>query len=71
MQWSVFAIRNLCEGNAENQQIIAGMKLENVTDKADLLRKYGIKAEVKDGKVVVKVPEDDDDDNGRSAPFRR
>ena len=45
MQWVVFALRNLCEDNLENQQIIAKMegKGEVVTNLAE---EFGIKLNV-------------------------
>ena len=54
MQWAIFAIHNLCEDNAENQQVISGFKLEGVADNVDKLREFGIQAEMEGDKIVVK-----------------
>lgn len=41
MQWSIFAIRNICENNVENQKIIGGLsKIGTVSN--DVLKKSGI-----------------------------
>ena len=35
-QWSVFAIRNLCEDNEENKKLIGSTKLESLNSNAVL-----------------------------------
>lgn len=57
-EWGVFAIRNLCEGNEENQQAIAQLRIQGVADNK-LLEKAGLQVELtKDGapKVVKRKP---------------
>ena len=44
-QWAVFAIRNLCENNTENQELIGSTKLEGLTDNQQL-KDLGIDASV-------------------------
>ncbi|XP_064606700.1 ataxin-10-like isoform X2 [Liolophura sinensis] len=53
-QWSIFAIRNLCEDNQENKAVIAALKMEGLSDSVSLLNEMGVSAEVCDEKVVVK-----------------
>lgn len=52
-QWSVLAIRNVCEGNEENQKFIQQMTLQGLAHKADDLRAMGVNAEVSDGRITV------------------
>ena len=44
-QWAVFAIRNLCENNTENQELIGSTKLEGLPDNQQL-KDLGIDASV-------------------------
>lgn len=53
-QWSVFAIRNLCEDNQENKAVIAALKMEGLSDSVSLLNEMGVTAEIRDEKLVVK-----------------
>lgn len=55
-QWSVLAIHNICKNNDENKAVLASLKFGGLADDAEVLRKYGIEAEVKDNKVIVKPP---------------
>lgn len=55
-QWSVLAIHNICKDNNENKGILASLKFEGLAEEADMLKKYGVKAEVKDNKIIVKPP---------------
>jgi len=44
VQWSVLAVRNLCEGNEANQRYIADMQLCRPTSNTDdLLAQMGVK----------------------------
>lgn len=52
-QWSVFAMQNLLENNAENKQIVAGLKMEGVADNTAFLRDLGMEAHMKPGEKVV------------------
>ncbi|XP_063238575.1 ataxin-10 [Bacillus rossius redtenbacheri] len=54
IQWAVLAVRNLCEGNAENQAVIAGMNRQGVVDGA-VLREAGLTLHQGggDGKITV------------------
>ena len=47
-QWAVFAIRNLCENNTENQELIGSTKLEGLSDNQQL-KDLGIDATVQVG----------------------
>ena len=51
-QWAVFAIRNLCEGNFENQRIISQFEKQGIVEDTTLLHD-GINVELKDGKIRV------------------
>ena len=53
-QWAIFAIRNLCEDNQENQAVIASFKNQGVADN-EALAKLGYEAVVRDdGQVYLK-----------------
>ena len=52
-QWSILAVRHLCENNPENQAVIAGLKLEGISNPG-LLSELGITAKVEGEKVTVK-----------------
>ena len=54
-QWSVFALRNLCENNRENQAAISNMKLEGVADRKGLLREFGIEAHIEGDKIAART----------------
>ncbi|XP_044735528.1 ataxin-10 [Chrysoperla carnea] len=41
IQWVIFAVRNLCEGNPDNQKLIAGMTKAKTVD-SETLQKMGI-----------------------------
>ena len=58
-QWSVFAIRNLCENNPLNQQLIAGLRARGVCPPdEEALRASGGEVEVgEDGRIRVKKRE--------------
>ncbi|EFA82436.1 hypothetical protein PPL_04861 [Heterostelium album PN500] len=47
-EWSVFAIRNLCEENEENQGVIEQLRMQGVANN-DELDKLGIKIDVAEG----------------------
>jgi hypothetical protein len=44
-EWSILAIRNLCENNSENQGLIASLQPKGVVEN-ELLNKLGLKAEL-------------------------
>ena len=50
------AIHNICKDNDENKAVLASLKFNGLADEAEILKKYGIEAEVKDNKVIVKPP---------------
>lgn len=54
IQWVVLAIRNICDGNQENQQVIAGMNREGIVTSA-LLEEMGITlhADEHDNKIRI------------------
>lgn len=41
-EWSILAIRNLCEGNLENQQLVAGLTKVGDADNSDILKEFNI-----------------------------
>ncbi|XP_070156440.1 ataxin-10 [Polyergus mexicanus] len=59
LQWTIFALRNLCEGNLENQDIIRNCKKEGVPDNP-MLQTMGLT-----------LHEDADGNSIRIAPLRR
>lgn len=59
LQWTIFALRNLCEGNTENQDIIRNCKKEGVPDNP-MLQEMGLT-----------LHEDADGNSIRIAPLRR
>ncbi|XP_029177190.1 ataxin-10 [Nylanderia fulva] len=59
LQWVIFAVRNLCEGNPENQNVIRNCKMEGVPNNS-LLETMGLT-----------LHEDPDGNSIRIAPLRR
>lgn len=56
MQWTILAVRNLCEGNIENQEILRGCTKVGVVDSA-ILQEMGLKLhENEDGRSIGIVP---------------
>ena len=56
IQWVVLAIRNLCEGNTENQAVIASMNRQGVVE-SRVLHELGLTLnEDEDGKTIRVVP---------------
>lgn len=54
MQWAILAIRNLCEENPANQQLIAKMETKGVAEAASLME-FGCEVQVgSDGKLKIK-----------------
>lgn len=53
MQWSILAVRNLCENNEENQKIIAGLYQEG-TVSSEVLSDMGISL-YSDGESELKI----------------
>ena len=54
-QWAVLAIRNLCEGNTMNQELIARLECRGVEKTQSLLTEFGCEVEIgDDGKLKVK-----------------
>ena len=49
-QWAVFALRNLCEDNLENQEVVAGVQLRGVEDRGGVLEEMGLEIELDGGK---------------------
>eukprot|EP00058_Branchiostoma_floridae_P011804 XP_002597292.1 hypothetical protein BRAFLDRAFT_118169 [Branchiostoma floridae] len=52
-QWAIFTIRNLCEGNHDNQAVIAGLEDKGLADNV-ALNDFGIEVTEDDGKFMVK-----------------
>jgi hypothetical protein len=55
-QWTLLAIRNLCEGNEDNQQFVQQMQLKGVANPEELLRNYNLQCDVQDGKLTASTP---------------
>jgi hypothetical protein len=47
MQWVVVALRNLCDGNEENQKVIASMEKHGTTT-AQLAEEFGVRVKKDD-----------------------
>ncbi|XP_067657464.1 ataxin-10-like [Haliotis asinina] len=58
-QWVVLAVRNLCEGNSDNKQYLAGLRLEGLSNNVTVLQEFGVKAELQGDKIVVRPPDED------------
>ncbi len=41
-EWSILAIRNLCEGNMENQQLVASLTKVGDADNSEILKEFNI-----------------------------
>jgi hypothetical protein len=54
-EWSIFAIRNLCENNLENQSLIASLEPQSIApDESGILASAGVQATLNpNGKVRV------------------
>ena len=52
-EWSVLAMRNLCENNPENQKIVDNLKMAGVAENTEL-KNLGLKAEIENGKIKIK-----------------
>ncbi|TNM91408.1 hypothetical protein fugu_019788 [Takifugu bimaculatus] len=52
-QWAVFAIRNLLEENAQNQELVASLEREGPVDYS-ALRELGFQVEERDGSLLLK-----------------
>ena len=56
MQWTIFALRNLCENNPENQAIIRNCNKIGIVDSA-IIREMGLTLhEDDDGKAIGIIP---------------
>lgn len=53
----VYAIRNLTEDNAQNQDVIAKMEDQGLAD-TSLLKKMGFEVEKRGGKLILKSSSD-------------
>lgn len=53
-QWSVLAIRNLCEENPANQQLIAGLRAQGACPVEALEASGGVVEVGEDGRVRVR-----------------
>ncbi|KYQ56979.1 Ataxin-10 [Trachymyrmex zeteki] len=56
LQWTILALRNLCEGNPENQEIIKNCKKTGVSDNSALQEMGLTLHEDADGKLIRIVP---------------
>lgn len=52
-QWAVFAIRNLLEENAQNQELVARLERQGPVDYS-ALRELGFQVEERDGSLLLK-----------------
>lgn len=56
MQWTIFALKNLCDDSPENQEIIRSCNKVGVVDNV-VLREMGLKLhEGEDGKAIGIIP---------------
>eukprot|EP00026_Physarum_polycephalum_P016571 Phypoly_transcript_17506.p1 GENE.Phypoly_transcript_17506~~Phypoly_transcript_17506.p1 ORF type:complete len:117 (-),score=28.70 Phypoly_transcript_17506:265-615(-) len=53
-EWAIYAIKNLLEGNPENQEIVRGLKAEKVSDTHGVMQEMGIGAELVNGVLKFK-----------------
>ena len=54
MQWSIFAIKNLCEDNLTNQQYISRLEHQGLSpSNDDFLKNNNIKARLENGKIKL------------------
>lgn len=58
-QWAVFAVRNLCEGNSENQAVLSKLNLQGLADNNTLQREYGLEASVEGDRIMVRPVKSD------------
>eukprot|EP00012_Vannella_robusta_P001686 CAMPEP_0206188268 /NCGR_PEP_ID=MMETSP0166-20121206/3475_1 /ASSEMBLY_ACC=CAM_ASM_000260 /TAXON_ID=95228 /ORGANISM="Vannella robusta, Strain DIVA3 518/3/11/1/6" /LENGTH=208 /DNA_ID=CAMNT_0053603967 /DNA_START=400 /DNA_END=1023 /DNA_ORIENTATION=+ len=56
-EWSVLAIRNLCDNNEANQNFIQSLQPQEVVDIPNELTAAGIQCEIEDGKLKYKAPQ--------------
>lgn len=56
-QWTILAVRNLCEGNLENQALIASLTQKGVVN-SSLLEDMGITLHSDDNNTLQIVPVD-------------
>ena len=55
MQWSILAIRNLCEDNPANQQLIAQLETQGIAEMTTSQLGFGCEVEIgADGKLKLK-----------------
>lgn len=57
MQWVILAVRNLCEGNLENQNVIASLTQQGVVD-SGLLKEMGLTLHQDENSGVMVMPLD-------------
>ncbi|EKX54895.1 hypothetical protein GUITHDRAFT_149898 [Guillardia theta CCMP2712] len=57
-EWSILAVRNLCEGNEANQEIIAGIKPKEVASIPQELKDKGMQVELDKSTGKVKLVRD-------------
>lgn len=53
-QWAVFALRNLCEDNLCNQELVAGLQMQGAEDRGGVLEELGLEVEIEGGKPRLK-----------------
>jgi len=51
MQWAIFAVRTVCEGNAENQKFIAGLENQGIVE--NLLNDTKVATRLENGKIRI------------------
>lgn len=55
MQWTILAVRNLCENNAENQKIIASLTQQGVVSSA-VLHEMGLTVHSDGSDQITLIP---------------
>ena len=53
MQWAIFGIKSVCQGNPQNQEYIKKMKVQGVVND-ELLQENDVECRLVDGKIKIK-----------------
>ena len=61
VQWALLAVRNLCDRNDENKQFLAGLKMDRLPEKIQILNDLGSEMRLENGKTVVQKTKHSDE----------
>ena len=53
-EWAIFGIRNICEDNEENQQLIASLEAQGVANYPPEFDQMGLKLEVDGNRIKLR-----------------